>query len=258
MSDPGMLWRLGRAAWPAIDLDPEAFAAYLADRNASADRAADLYLACACVGGDGAAHTAFVEAHRPLIERALYRLVTDDAAVDELVQAVTTAVLFDDPPRITRYSGRGALEGWVAVVASRAGHDALRKRGRAPRSLPSDLVAGDPGGDAELAYMKRTYRDTLERVIEETLTSMSVRARLMLRYHAVEGLGIDAIARLQGVHRATAARWLARARADLIRQTRARLMRVAGISESEADSVHRLVMSQLDVSLERLLVSQPT
>jgi len=247
------LWRLGSATWPALSVDLDRFAAFLTTRDGAHDRAADLYLACACAGGDRAAHAAFAEAHRPVMERALFRLVPDRATVDDLVQMVLTLILLDDPPRIVRYSGRGALMGWVAVVASRSGLDALRKSGRVPRSVPSDLARGGAGNDAELVYMKRTYRDALERAIEDTLASMSTRARLMLRYHAVDGLGIDAIARLQGVHRATAARWLSRARSDLVRQTRARLMRAEGLSESEADSVHRLVMSQIDVSIDRLL-----
>jgi len=206
-----------------------------------------------------AAHVAFVTAHRHLIGRAIRRLVVGDAPVDDLIQHVLTKVLLDGPgpPRITTYSGRGPLSSWVAVVATRAAHNRLRSEGRAQRRVASDLAAGAAIEDAELAYMKRTYRAALEHAIEAALSALSSRQRLMLRYSAIEGLGIDAIARLQRVHRATAARWLNRAREELMRGARAHLMRSAGLSASEADSVHRLVMSQLEISLPRLLAEDP-
>ncbi len=48
---------------------------------------------------------------------------------------------------------------------------------------------------------------------------------------------LDAIGGVDGVHRATAARWLERARERLVALTLAELMRVHGISEEEARSL---------------------
>src|SRR5262245_23205825 len=54
-------WNAGRAAWPALALDRERFAAYLVrhDAPAPAKHSSDLYLAAACLAGDRAALAVF-------------------------------------------------------------------------------------------------------------------------------------------------------------------------------------------------------
>lgn len=245
--------RDGRAAWPG--LDAPSYGAFVRARwPVPVERAADLFLACACAAGDRAAHARFDATYRPLIERAARRLIDEPAAAHDVAQQVLAATLLGPTARIASYSGRGPLASWIAVVASRLGVDAMRRAGRAEqRARRVTQWAESPAEDAELAYLRRTYRDALERALERALTELSTRARLLLRYRAVEGLSQDAIAGLYGVHRVTVARWLARAREELMRRTRQHLIRETGLRESEVDSVHRLVASQLDISLARLL-----
>ena len=66
-------------------------------------------------------------------------------------------------------------------------------------------------------------------------------------------LSIDAIGAAFGVHRATAARWLLRAREALVAQTRARLASRLSMTVTEIDSVIELVQSRLDASVVRYL-----
>lgn len=61
--------------------------------------------------------------------------------------------------------------------------------------------------------------------------------------------------KLYGVHRATAARWLADARAALGDAIRGELAGRLRIAASEVDSIVRLVQSRVDMSLDRLLVT---
>src|SRR5262249_48857824 len=54
-------WEQARAAWPGVELSYPTFAAWIAERiDGSASlaelRCSDLYLACACAGGDARAH----------------------------------------------------------------------------------------------------------------------------------------------------------------------------------------------------------
>jgi RNA polymerase sigma-70 factor (ECF subfamily) len=67
---------------------------------------------------------------------------------------------------------------------------------------------------------------------------------------------IDVLAAEHGVHRATAARWLADARTAVHDRTRVELARSLGAATHEADSIIRLVEGRLDVSLDRLLRSR--
>ncbi|MEM1013744.1 MAG: transcriptional regulator, partial [Planctomycetota bacterium] len=55
------------------------------------------------------------------------------------------------------------------------------------------------------------------------------------------------------VHRATAARWLVSARETLAKDTQRILRARLHVTQSEIESLHRLVRSDLDVSLCRIL-----
>src|SRR5258708_5741051 len=139
-----------RTRWPDIALEPEILGAELATRVGSeADPAAalaalhgeDLYLACACARGVPAALAVF--------ERQLMVLVPDFVAridgvrpfVDEIQQQLRERLLVGAPTqsaRIARYTGRGALGGWLRVAAVRTAIDMLRARGG---PLPYDDAA---------------------------------------------------------------------------------------------------------------------
>jgi RNA polymerase sigma-70 factor (ECF subfamily) len=75
----------------------------------------------------------------------------------------------------------------------------------------------------------------------------------LLKYHYVDGFSIDKICAIYTVHRATAARWLGAAREALAVETHRLLGTRLGVSPSELRSIARLVESQLDLSIRRLL-----
>ncbi len=75
----------------------------------------------------------------------------------------------------------------------------------------------------------------------------------MLRYHFLQGLNIEQIGAIHSVHRATVARWLASLRKDLLESTREALARRLDVGDAEVESIMRLIRSQLDASIERLL-----
>jgi RNA polymerase sigma-70 factor (ECF subfamily) len=83
--------------------------------------------------------------------------------------------------------------------------------------------------------------------------ALDERQRTLLRYRFVDGLTVEQIAEVYGVHRATTHRHLNEARDALSgateREVRARLT----IDASEVASLRRLIISQLEVSVARLL-----
>jgi RNA polymerase sigma-70 factor (ECF subfamily) len=70
--------------------------------------------------------------------------------------------------------------------------------------------------------------------------------------HARDGLSIDRIAPMLGIHRATAARRLERARADALDAARA-ILQEGGLSASEARSLCIALAPEVDVSIARAL-----
>ncbi len=82
---------------------------------------------------------------------------------------------------------------------------------------------------------------------------MSERERNLLKYELIGALDLDQIAALYDVHRATIARWRANCRHKLLAETEAALRARLAIGGSEFESIVRLIRSELDVSLYRLL-----
>jgi RNA polymerase sigma-70 factor (ECF subfamily) len=112
-----------------------------------------------------------------------------------------------------------------------------------------------PIDDPELSILRAQYRDTVDAALRAALVGLDARARALLRYQLLDGWSIDQVGKLYGVHRATAARWLADARAALGDAIRTELASRLRIAASEVDSIVRLVQSRVDMSLDRLLVT---
>ena len=103
---------------------------------------------------------------------------------------------------------------------------------------------------------RATYTDQLKKAIREAFAALEVRQRNLLRQHILDELTIDDLARLYRVHRATCARWLADARADLGKQTRKRLIATLGTHTDELESVLRFLDSDIELSISRILQSK--
>jgi RNA polymerase sigma-70 factor (ECF subfamily) len=123
-------------------------------------------------------------------------------------------------------------------------------------TVPAARSAGQKDGDENEPF-KVSYARAFERALEEAFRELRARERAVLRLHFAEGMNIDAIGRVYGVHRATAARWIASCREELANTTRARLEAQFGeLPQDEFDSLFRLVHNELDLSVTSLLCSE--
>ncbi|MFN0250236.1 MAG: sigma-70 family RNA polymerase sigma factor [Kofleriaceae bacterium] len=259
------------AAWPMQPVPLADFMDWVADRLSAqpdiaaavgAIRGADLYLACACARGDAAAVAAFETAYMPGIRAALRSMRAADATLDEVLQQIRERLLVGDTtrgPRIADYVGRGDLRRWVRASAV---HTYLNLR----RGLKREVLVEDdrvfdavstPDVDPELAHMKRLYRDEFKEAFHEAVATLTDQEKNVLRFCHVDRLNIDEVARVYRVHRSTMNRWLASARSNLATATEQALRRRLGVQHSELASIRRLVESQIDLSLVRVLGSDP-
>jgi RNA polymerase sigma-70 factor, ECF subfamily len=248
--------------WPAVAFEPERFAAHVAERVPEAQPAdqalasmalADLCLACAATHSDPRA----LEALDLQIERAV--TMAGDAARapaavrDEATQVVRTLLLVprpQRPPAILDYTGRGPLGGWLRIIATREVVRLARRSGREVELGDALFADGALGADDPiLRGLKERYREELAAAFREALAALGPKERTLLRYQLMDGLSIDDIGAILRVHRATAARRLARVRDALIVDTRARLSERLRIADDEVQSIIRLVQSELDVSI---------
>ncbi len=248
-------YRAGQAAWPELTVPQERFALLAAKaQGVDAARAAELYLAAACSTGEPAAIAQLQALYGAQIAQAVGRQA-DAAFVDDVRQRLFEKLFTGRSPGILAYGGRGSLAGFLRVAASRA---ALQLKGEGVRPLESAERAealAAPGPDPELAFLKAAYRGEFRSALEESIRALEPRDRNVLRLFFLDGLSIDSIAALHHVHRATAARWVQKGRAELRDSTRARVAERLRLGETELDSLMRLVMSQLEVSLRGLMSS---
>jgi RNA polymerase sigma-70 factor (ECF subfamily) len=240
-----------RAAWPGVEIAVATFEAYAAARAGS--ELADLYLACACVERDARALAYFEQELTSCVDRAVRKVGGDRSSVDEVTQRLRERLLVgtaERPPRITEYTGRGPLRGWLRVIATRELLD-MRRREKFEAPLGERTLDALPAAehDPELAYLKASYRDAFRRAFRDAFAALEPRERDLIRQHHLQGDNVDQLATRYTVHRATAARWVARAREQLLHGTRERLAAALGLADAELDSILQLVASRLEVSL---------
>ena len=225
-------------------------------------RPADLALALAAARGAPTAIPALERAFHGTIEVVCRRFETRGQTADDLRQVLRER-LFVAPagsrPKIADYSGQGFLENWLRVTAVRVFLDVHKRKDRA-REQPADdraLDALPEPGDLGLEVIKAEYRAVVARAMHEAAAMLEPGDRHLLRQHLVEGLTIDQLGEVLGLHRATAARRIARATEQLASTTRRLVASRLALAGGELDEVLALVRSRLDVSLARLLATPP-
>jgi RNA polymerase sigma-70 factor (ECF subfamily) len=252
----------GRVAWPTVQLSDDAIAANLSQRlvdDAETQledlKDADLYLAIALTGKDPAAVKAFETQLVPQIDVALRRLRLAGGTADEVKQALRVELLADG--KIGDFAGRGELAAWVRVSATRKALKLVRRADR-EETLDEILLDHWPSSTPDPAgkHLRTTYTAELKRAIREAFAALEVRQRNLLRQHILDELTIDDLARLYRVHRATCARWLADARADLGKLTRKKLLASLKVPSNDLDSLLRFLDSDIELSISRILQSK--
>jgi RNA polymerase sigma-70 factor (ECF subfamily) len=254
-----------RRAWPTVELATDRYIAHLArhlPEGLAVEQALDqmhtddLYLACACALGNRQAVLAFEQHCLVGLEAVLARYRTSSDLVAEVKQRVRERALVsaEGPPRIERFSGRGDLRGWVRVMAAREAINLLRQS-RRDAWIDDDtrLHALLTPGDAALDHAKARYVEEFKQAFSAALRSLPPRDQTLLRQHVIDGLSIDQLGALYGVHRATAARNLERARQAVLAATRQRLASVLRVRTSELDSILRLIRSRVEITLRWLV-----
>ncbi len=216
---------------------------------------ADLAWARELAAGDRDALERYERELVPIVATQLRRRGLSDDAIAEIQQTLRARLFVGDGqgPAIARYAGRGALRSWLLVSALR---EAIRLRQRAAREPAHDddalIRLADRAEASVMTVDKARYRDAFRTAFRAALATLAPRDRVLLRMHVIDNLTIDQIGTIQGVHRATAARWIERAREGVSRSVRRDLMKQLGSDPFEIEDVLRWVQSQIDLSLSIL------
>jgi RNA polymerase sigma-70 factor (ECF subfamily) len=219
---------------------------------------ADLYLTCACVEGIAGAPEAFVETFSIDIARVATKFArTRGVPEDDLSQMVMERLLVPEPEkpaRLSLYKGTGPLRGFVQVTAARIVINARETKDEV--SDPQEELferLSPPTQSPETRLQEEQARTHLRNAFGSACSRLEPRDRDVLVYSICHGVSIDVLGRMYGVNRATAARWVQRARDQLVRMTRGELASKLALPEPELDSYLRGVLSRLELSVLRFL-----
>jgi RNA polymerase sigma-70 factor, ECF subfamily len=253
-----------RTAWPLIALDEAGFVRRLLEILGEQPAAAvaalhveDLYLAWACTEGHEEALMTFDARMLPVVEAALARARIEPGTRDDLVQELRVHLLVGSgggPGKLAQYRGQAEIERWLRATALRA---AYRVASKSRRDLAFEDTAWTAASvlddDPVLAQWKDHCRGELKRALAAALAGLPRRDRLLLKQHYLDRLTIEDVAALHKIHRSSAARWLAQARAALAEAVLGDFRRRLRVTETEVQSIVQLVRSQLDITLDRFL-----
>ena len=254
-----------RTAWPSLEVSLPAFITHVAQRidpdaqvgKLAELRVADMYLVFAATRGDttalGQLERAYFRRLAPVVGR-----VAPEAA-DLVVAELRETLLLPNKPGggLGSYAGQADLFTWLRVCAVRIAVQLHRRAGRQPRmeqEVLETLCVGDAiGGAPELDHERQRFAEAVREAVELAFAHLPASEKTLLLQHYVDGLTTEQLGRMRGVHRVTVSRRLVRARRQLLAAARSHLVDQLALSTSECDSVLRLVRSQLDITLERVL-----
>ena len=246
----------GAKRWPQVRVELSEFREHCrrALRGVSEEEAslhgAELFLCCACALGDHEAIDAMKREGGGVVRAAISHVSARSDFIQETVQELWHDLLFAPDPKIRKYSGRGSLRAWLRVVATRLSLDRCRAA-RIEASGQMELaerIAAEPA-DPALGLLRAQFGSVFQEALQQAIGDLSSVDRNLLRLH-LRRCTIDQIGRIYGVHRATAARWLARARATALDGARRRIGASAPwMTDSAFASIARDLSSQLDLPL---------
>jgi RNA polymerase sigma-70 factor (ECF subfamily) len=262
-----------RVAWPKVELPFEVFVDWVkmhAETGASAGKAladedteaaasgephfTDLYLACACAHGVPGAVERLLTTHQDAIDAVARRIGLSADLRDDLLQQLGERLFVaaeDGTPRIARYSGAGPLRGWLKAVATRLALDLVRRgpRDKPTDDLPDEALLARISDSPDVRFEKESDRENVRQAIRASFQRLTQQERNLLRYALLDGLGIDELARIYQIHRATAARRLVAARDRLAEGVRQWLRAHLKIDESACANLLRDGLSQVELTL---------
>jgi RNA polymerase sigma-70 factor (ECF subfamily) len=172
----------------------------------------ELILARACAAGNECAWEAFLVRYREKLYEMGLSITREDSAARDLSDSLyaelfgTTLRQGKRVSKLSSYTGRGSLEGWLRTVMAQEHVNRYRRQKRTV-SLDEETEEGvqfaAPDRDPTVSVDPR-----LESAIDQALATLSPEDRLILAAYYLDGRTLAEIARLLSLHESTISRKL--------------------------------------------------
>lgn len=219
----------------------------------------ELALARACAAGHNQAWEIFLTRYREKLYLAALRIAREDSAAREMADTLyadlygTTTREGRRVSKLSSYTGRGSLEGWLRTVLAQEYVNRYRRTKRLV-SLEEESEEGvqfrapdpDPVTPAD---------NRLAEATDEALAFLSGEDRTILSAYFLDGRTLAEIARVLGVHESTISRKLDKLAKSLRKQIVSGLSR-RGMSRRQAEEAFDVDVRDLQVDIRRSLAQE--
>jgi RNA polymerase sigma-70 factor (ECF subfamily) len=219
-------------------------------------RVDELVLARACAAGNNTAWEIFLTRYRDKLYLSALRIAREDSAARELADSLY-ADLYGTNTRegqriskLSSYTGRGSLEGWLRTVLAQEYVNRYRRTKRLV-SLDEESEEGVQFRAPEPEPVAVTDSQ-LATATDEVLSQLSAEDRTILSAYYLDGRTLAEIARMLGVHESTISRKIDKLAKGLRKQILAVLVR-GGMSRRQAEEAMDVDVRDLQVNIRRTL-----
>jgi len=256
-----------REPWPGLALSAEQFIRHVAEHLPVASRGqpvelvlkelhlSDLYLACACAGGEPGAISILERDYLAKVPGVLrpWRMVPE--MVEDVCQKLREKLLIRGAHdrHIATYTGDGKLGSWIEIIAKRMATKETRSKGARSTDV-SKIIDNLPGkGDLEKRVVSEDLLAEFRWAVRAAASELTDEQRQLLRFYYEDGLSQSELAGIFNTSQPTIVRRLERARKAIGSRMEELLRGRLRLTESEFQSFIDNVRSQwLDVSLSQL------
>jgi RNA polymerase sigma-70 factor (ECF subfamily) len=222
-------------------------------------RVEELALARACAAGQDRAWEVFLTRYRERLYDIAGYITKESSSARELADSIYAALYGTttrDGLRVSKlssYTGRGSLEGWLRTVMAQE-HVNRYRRHRRVVSLDEEVEAGHQFASPEAEPLPGVD-PRVEGATDEALAAIASEDRFILASYFLDGQTLAQIARTLGVHESTISRKLDKLAKSLRKQILAALSR-RGMGRREAQESLQVDIRDLRVNIRSHLTQE--
>ncbi len=238
-------------------------------------RADDLCLVLACENGDETAWSDMVATQDKTVKAAAWKISPKAEDADDLASSIWAELygLKHDKDgklksKLSYYSGRGSLGGWLRAIVSQLAVDQFRKQSRfvqveearefenlanASAEKTENLAVISHHDNAEEIFDEKQLTRDVSKALNQAIAELSADDKLLLKLYYYDEMKLKEIGQTFGYHEATASRKIVRIQTEIRNSVGKILKTQHNWSEDEVRRYLSETASKLGISLEKLV-----
>ncbi len=237
-------------------------------------RADDLCLIVACENGIESAWDDLVKNFDQTVKSAARKIASNNDDAEDLASSIWAELygLKHDKDgklrtKLSYYSGRGSLAGWLRAVVSQLAIDEFRKQSKfvqieenrefenlaneSSEKSENNSVVAHSDNPEQIFSEKQTQKDVAD-ALKSAISELGAEDRLMLKLYYFNDLKLKDIGATLGFHEATASRKLVRVQTEIRKSVERILKTRHGWSDAETKRYLSETAEKLGINLEKM------